>query len=72
MSSVDCNINVNNKIMKFKWFVGVDISKKTLDVTLYNSQTPRKSCHTRISNDLKGFKEILHWIKKNVTIQVLI
>jgi transposase len=55
--------------MKFKWLVGVDISKKTLDVTLYNSQTPKNSCHIKISNDLKGFNEILHWIKKNKLIK---
>ncbi len=50
--------------MKFKWFVGVDISKKTLDATLYDKVCLKKSKHIKLSNNLKGFKELIKWIKK--------
>ena len=47
--------------MKYKWFVGIDISKATLDVTLYCQNAPK---HIRVDNCLKGFKEILQWFRK--------
>lgn len=50
--------------MKFKWFVGIDISKSTLDVTLYNKLGFKKSEHIRIGNTEKGFKQFLKWIKQ--------
>ncbi len=31
--------------MKFKWFVGVDFSKKTLYVTLFDKMALKKSPH---------------------------
>lgn len=51
--------------MKKKWFIGIDISKKTLDVVLYNS-TKKHSDETnyrKISNDEKGYKELLSWCR---------
>jgi len=50
--------------MKFKWFVGVDISKKTLDITLFDKMALKKSPHIVVSNNLKGFRGILKWLKK--------
>ena len=50
--------------MKFKWFLGIDISKLTLDITLYNEAGVKKSMHIKISNDAKGFKELLKWLNK--------
>lgn len=50
--------------MKFKWFVGIDISKKTLDFTLYNPKDYKNSAHVKISNSRDGFKELPRWLKK--------
>jgi len=50
--------------MKFKWFFGIDISKLTLDVTLYNESGVKKSKHIKIDNASKGFTELLKWVKK--------
>ena len=52
--------------MEKKWFIGIDISKKTLDVVIYDS-TKKKSDsenYLKISNDADGFKELLAWFKK--------
>lgn len=49
--------------MKKKWFIGIDISKKTLDVVLYSST--KKHCdetnYRKVSNDKDGYKELLSW-----------
>ena len=50
--------------MKFKWFIGVDISKKTLDATLYDKVCLKKSKHIKVSNNLKGFRELITCVEK--------
>lgn len=50
--------------MKFKWFLGIDISKLTLDITLYNEANEKKSAHLQIENNTKGFSILLTWLKK--------
>lgn len=50
--------------MKFKWFIGIDISKKTLDATLYDKVFLKKSRHIKVSNDIKGFRELNKWLNK--------
>ena len=50
--------------MKFKWFIGIDISKKTLDATMYDKASLKKPKHIKVSNNLKGFRELIRWIKK--------
>lgn len=47
--------------MDYKQFVGIDISKQTLDVCVYGL-----NLHKQFSNDLKGFASLLQWIKKNI------
>ena len=49
--------------MNYKWFVGIDISKLTLDVTLYCHEKKKKSLHTKVDNNQEGFNEILKWLK---------
>lgn len=51
--------------MEKKWFTGIDISKKTLDVVIYigNSKRADASNYTRVSNDDLGHKELLDWFK---------
>jgi len=50
--------------MKFKWFIGIDISKKTLDATLYDKVCLKKSEHIKVSNNIKGFRELITWLNK--------
>ena len=52
--------------MKKDWFIGIDISKKTLDVVLYSSSKKHSDEETylKVSNDSDGFKEIFSWLKK--------
>lgn len=45
------------------WFVGVDISSLTLDVSVRALSTEMEIVHRRFSNDAPGFKEILTWLK---------
>lgn len=45
-------------------FVGIDVSKETLDLVIYGSKN-----HIRIANSSEGFKQLLSWLKSlNVTI----
>ena len=56
--------------MKFKESLGIDVSKKTLDVTLH-----RKGAHHIFSNTRKGYQALLLWVEKQTgltTGQVLI
>ena len=43
--------------MKIKETIGIDVSKLTLDVTIYSTKT-----HHQFSNNLKGFKELKKWV----------
>lgn len=59
------NINLlkSIKVMNYKGFIGIDISKSTLDVVaiIYGK---RKGEHKQFSNTQKGFKSLLSWAKK--------
>lgn len=48
--------------MKKKFIIGADISKRTIDIHCFG-----KPAGLTISNNLKGFKELLKWIKKYVS-----
>lgn len=50
--------------MKFKWYVGIDISKKTLDVTLFSKELKEKSPHKQFSNDEKGYHSMVDWLNR--------
>lgn len=50
--------------MKFKWFIGIDISKMTLDITIYTKLGFKKSEHIKVDNNLKGFIELIKWFKR--------
>lgn len=43
--------------MKIKETVGIDVSKLTLDVTIYNTRE-----HLQCLNNLEGFKELVEWV----------
>ena len=50
--------------MKREWFIGIDISKKTLDVSVYDPERKKPRKHFKVSNDRKGFAELLKELKK--------
>lgn len=54
--------------MKFKWFIGIDISKKTLDATLFDKGGLKKSKHLVVNNNLRGFKELVKWMKQCIPV----
>lgn len=49
--------------MEKKWFIGIDISKKTLDVVLYSSTTKHseKTNYRKVPNNEDGYHEIISW-----------
>lgn len=51
--------------MEKKWFIGVDISKNTLDIVLYlgESKRPSESNYIKVSNNEIGFKIFTEWLK---------
>ncbi len=50
--------------MNYSYFVGVDVSKKTLDVTLFFIDQGSKSPHYQSTNDHKGHQAIIKWLRK--------
>jgi transposase len=49
--------------MEFKHYVGIDVSKNTLDVAVI-AHTNDVPLHIQISNDSNGFKQLTSWFKK--------
>ena len=52
------------KAMKFDWFIGIDISKATLDVAFCYQKSPDKITHQQFPNTPVGFKHLVAWLKK--------
>ena len=48
---------------KYSIFIGIDISKKWIDVSLTLDGQKVKMIHQRFSNQVKGFTQMLRWIK---------
>jgi transposase len=46
------------------YFIGIDVSKKTLDVALHSLEGQLNCNHIVIENNAKGFKNLLSWLKK--------
>ena len=46
---------------QYHYFFGVDISKKTIDISLIHLET---NSHQKFMNDAEGMKELLGWLKK--------
>lgn len=59
-----------NKFTKKKHFIGVDISKDVLDLTLLHEEDLENALHFQIQNDFKGFNKLLLFLqKKNVSVE---
>lgn len=53
-----------NKFTKKKHFIGVDISKDVLDLSLLHDDDPQALTHFQIKNTFKGFNNLLLFLKK--------
>ena len=52
--------------MKKNWHVGIDVSKKWLDVAIFVENSDLKGySHTQVSNCKAGYKELLRWLKEH-------
>lgn len=49
--------------MKRNWFIGIDISKKTLDVVIYDHNKKKSRKHFKVNNGATGFKELIKTLK---------
>jgi transposase len=50
--------------MKFTFFIGIDVSKKTIDAAIYVS-TNQPVLHRQFDNRPSGFKELLAWVTQH-------
>lgn len=51
--------------MKYREFIGIDVSKSHLDVSLYF-----KKQHIQVKNDQAGFKKMICWINKHIDVDL--
>jgi transposase len=49
--------------MQYRFYVGVDVSKSTLDVALIDEHHKEEMHHVKVINDDDGLKELFGWIK---------
>ncbi len=54
-----------DKIKKKKWFIGIDISKESIDAALMGENEPDRFVENKFSNDLKGFESMKEWLIKH-------
>ena len=51
--------------MNFIRFIGIDVSKKTLDASIFVAgEVINRFPHIQVRNEKQGFKELLRWAKK--------
>lgn len=50
--------------MTLDWFVGIDVSKATLDAALCHKEYPNQFIHQQFTNTAAGFKQLLGWVKQ--------
>lgn len=53
--------------MEYKAFIGIDISKETIDVAI-RTKVIKEPLHEKFENDKKGYNSMLSWIKKQAGI----
>ena len=51
--------------MKKSVFIGIDISKNSLDVAVFLPATTEKFAHQKLANSPSGFRKLLRWITTN-------
>ncbi|KAA6441438.1 IS110 family transposase, partial [Dyadobacter flavalbus] len=50
--------------MEKEWFIGVDVSKATLDLAFCHVNNPNQFVYCHFENGTSGFKKMLTWLKK--------
>ena len=51
--------------MNKNWFIGIDVSKKTLDASIFVAgEVINRFPHIQVRNDKEGFKKLLRWAKE--------
>ena len=51
--------------MNKNWFIGIDVSKKTLDASIFVAgEVINRFPHIQVRNEKQGFKELLRWAKQ--------
>ncbi len=48
--------------MKFTWFIGIDVSKATLDAAFCHQDSPNQFTHQQFANTTAGFKQLIAWL----------
>ena len=51
--------------MKFRFFIGIDVSKDTLDIGLLNAENSEKINHQQVSNNDSGIAGMLCWLEEH-------
>jgi transposase len=51
--------------MENQAIIGIDVSKRRLDVTVFTTVSTDQQHYSFFSNDLKGFKSLLKWVKQS-------
>ena len=63
VNSRDCITFELDKIMKKKLFIGIDVSKNWIDVTMFHEVDVNKTDYQQFDNSVEGFKAMIKWIK---------
>jgi transposase len=50
--------------MEKKWFIGIDVSKDTLDVAMHGLNAPEQFTDKKVENNFRGYGFLLSWIKE--------
>jgi transposase len=50
--------------MKFTWFIGIDVSKASLDVAFCQQNHPTLFSYQQFDHTRSGFKSLLKWLSK--------
>lgn len=60
------NFKSMNKVMKDFNYLGIDISKKTIDASIFDCKSGKTnaSLHSQFTNDESGYKLMISWLKK--------
>jgi transposase len=49
--------------MKYQFYIGIDVSKSTLDVAVIDEQHKEEAYHLKVSNDDDGIQEMFAWLQ---------